>query len=604
MQQKNQQSTSGITQFVDTITELQKSGVNLEQQRMNQLVQLHALNILQKQIQHQPAPSNTTMTPVARGNTQKTHNSAPRTNTNAHHQPNRGTASSYNAGPVARNLPNQRPPTYAPSTPPTYSPVAAPTPYMDPGHMQATASTNMNPSLTITRTNAMPVNQSLNSTSLTALTRDVHISPSSRTTMPTTSSMSAQPSVSLSPVQKMSPSTAGILPRTKQTPRKSTNPVRTTPPSSVCLTPSVDITLVPSVGGATANIKQEPLKMPQMANVNKPKPVELASIMAATIANQPADGIKVDSGKVNSFKGEKVKVEKVKVERVKVEDVKVGSVKVEDVKKESIKVEKKVVPAAVAGSVPAVATVAAPKSSSTNTPAPPIKTESDAKQTQLKPSTTTTTAVVKPVMPTNKPSTPATKDVPAATTIDVKSTSAPSANVQNIATECKTAAAIATSTPTATATTPKAPPVTSTKPTAPFASIATSTTKTSDTVTKPTAIGNKSAPATAADLSAVSNEKAPQTTTETTTLVQKPMATTEPAVSESKNVRPPSVEPSTPVLSAIGGKAKRNRLKTIPYQSPTPEIELVSKISVKEAYGKAKIVKKTGDEDKLTLFYK
>lgn len=56
---------------------------------------------------------------------------------------------------------------------------------------------------------------------------------------------------------------------------------------------------------------------------------------------------------------------------------------------------------------------------------------------------------------------------------------------------------------------------------------------------------------------------------------------------------------STPVQSSIEIKAKRNRLKTIPYQSPTPEIELVSKISAIEA---SNLNRNT--EEKLTLFYK
>lgn len=58
---------------------------------------------------------------------------------------------------------------------------------------------------------------------------------------------------------------------------------------------------------------------------------------------------------------------------------------------------------------------------------------------------------------------------------------------------------------------------------------------------------------------------------------------------------------STPTPNSIEVRAKRNRLKTIPYQSPTPEIELVSKISANEAINAHK---KKVEEDKLTLFYK
>lgn len=60
---------------------------------------------------------------------------------------------------------------------------------------------------------------------------------------------------------------------------------------------------------------------------------------------------------------------------------------------------------------------------------------------------------------------------------------------------------------------------------------------------------------------------------------------------------------STSASNSNDFRVKRNRFKTIPYQSPTPEIELVSKISATEAINahKKKIEK---GEDKLTLFYK
>lgn len=54
-------------------------------------------------------------------------------------------------------------------------------------------------------------------------------------------------------------------------------------------------------------------------------------------------------------------------------------------------------------------------------------------------------------------------------------------------------------------------------------------------------------------------------------------------------------------LNSVEGRVKRNRFKTIPYQSPTPEFELVSKISANEAINAHK---KKVEDDKLTLFYK
>lgn len=77
------------------------------------------------------------------------------------------------------------------------------------------------------------------------------------------------------------------------------------------------------------------------------------------------------------------------------------------------------------------------------------------------------------------------------------------------------------------------------------------------------------------------------------------------AKSTKTSEKPAAAATATPVASSIDARAKRNRFKTIPYQSPTPEIELVSKISANEAINahkkKAKIDK---DDEKLTLFYK
>lgn len=67
-------------------------------------------------------------------------------------------------------------------------------------------------------------------------------------------------------------------------------------------------------------------------------------------------------------------------------------------------------------------------------------------------------------------------------------------------------------------------------------------------------------------------------------------------------VKIPKAPPkSTSAPNTADAKVKRNRFKTIPYQSPTPEFELVSKISANEAINAHK---KKVDDDKLTLFYK
>lgn len=46
-----------------------------------------------------------------------------------------------------------------------------------------------------------------------------------------------------------------------------------------------------------------------------------------------------------------------------------------------------------------------------------------------------------------------------------------------------------------------------------------------------------------------------------------------------------------------GGKSKRTRTKTQPYQSPLPEVEMISKIT-------ATTPKNRNSEDKLIIFYK
>lgn len=71
-----------------------------------------------------------------------------------------------------------------------------------------------------------------------------------------------------------------------------------------------------------------------------------------------------------------------------------------------------------------------------------------------------------------------------------------------------------------------------------------------------------------------------------------------------KEVAKPTTLALSPAQDSVQFKAKRNRLKTIPYQSPTPEIELVSKISANEAFNRKKNIKKATDDEKLTLFYK
>lgn len=61
----------------------------------------------------------------------------------------------------------------------------------------------------------------------------------------------------------------------------------------------------------------------------------------------------------------------------------------------------------------------------------------------------------------------------------------------------------------------------------------------------------------------------------------------------------PKIAPKPATPSSVDQKVKRNRLRTIPYQSPIPEIELISKLTANEANNSTK-----NSEDKLIIFYK
>lgn len=99
------------------------------------------------------------------------------------------------------------------------------------------------------------------------------------------------------------------------------------------------------------------------------------------------------------------------------------------------------------------------------------------------------------------------------------------------------------------------------------------------------------------------NELKPKDTTNT--VVNNNKVPTTP-VNKKTPVAKASTSFSTPVQSSAEVRVKRNRFKTIPYQSPTPEIELVSKISAIEANNsnRKKIANNSNQDDKLTLFYR
>lgn len=94
------------------------------------------------------------------------------------------------------------------------------------------------------------------------------------------------------------------------------------------------------------------------------------------------------------------------------------------------------------------------------------------------------------------------------------------------------------------------------------------------------------------------DEKAPSETEKKATPKTPAAATTQTKTSTAKSTSKSNSTQSAK-SEVVETRVKRNRLKTIPYQSPTPEFELVSKISAIEANNSLRHA-----EDKLTLFYK
>lgn len=67
---------------------------------------------------------------------------------------------------------------------------------------------------------------------------------------------------------------------------------------------------------------------------------------------------------------------------------------------------------------------------------------------------------------------------------------------------------------------------------------------------------------------------------------------------KTENVKPAKAEPKTPIQKSPGtGKIKRQRTRTQHYQSPLPEIEIVTKMTSSTPRSKS-------NDDKLILFYK
>lgn len=83
------------------------------------------------------------------------------------------------------------------------------------------------------------------------------------------------------------------------------------------------------------------------------------------------------------------------------------------------------------------------------------------------------------------------------------------------------------------------------------------------------------------------------------TLARKPKIT-KPEPEPTKVVIKPDVKPASSVQKSptLAGKSRRNRIQTQPYQSPLPELEIITKMTISSTpKGKAA-------DDKLIIFYK
>lgn len=557
--------------FVETanlnrlMSDMQKNG-NFQQQQLQQLVQFQTLNMIQQQVQaaqqaHQqqksfqqqsvpvpvPLPSNTTITPVGRQNVQMQMQKQP-TNYPRSNVSNKNLPQTLSSTQSRKNLPINTKPS-SPSIPPGINPLLNISTVTPKAYAESLASkpsvnlqpsSNITPSLTITRTSSLagssqmtkPIGGLINkpagnvySGNLTELQRpsipeaisltlaanavlsaktsqaspSVSLTASNKSNVPastkylpiTPQKLNIVPQTSVS-VQKLSPTS----PRTKQTPRKNTNPTKTT--ASPGTLPTSSQTHVSQINAKSAS------SQPPATNITSAKQVAVAVSAPSTTINRP--------------KTENIKVE---VAKPKLESIqKESTIPMKEVKAPVCKVEEKspIVPST-------------PK----NQPAP---NGSSATKVDKAPSDQSSS--------TEKPT--IEKSVPSSDSGSVK---APVEKETAVTTVQKVS-----------------------KP---------------DSVNK-TVVNNP--PSNVPPKSSENKSKQTDSVIDSSKIEESPV----PAITKTP-LNALSASTSTPGPSET--RAKRNRLKTIPYQSPTPEFELVSKISAIEANNLNR-----NTEEKLTLFYK
>lgn len=555
------------------VSEMSKNNGNFnQQQQLQQLVQMQALNIIQQQAQvaqhvqaasaHQktfqqqpvPLPPNTTITPVARQNMQ----SAPKPSTN-YARPNvpqqpKPVSQSPNVSSARKNLPMTAKST-TPQMPANVSNVGSPSlnlsavppgrfidlvasfsrnnqsapatssaPYtkMSPGSMlpKQTNVTAMN-SPSMQKPN-LPDSISISSAAhqqiKTSQALSISLSVTNKPSVPTVprnlpvSPLKLNTTTSVAGPQKLSPTS----PRTKQTPRKNSNPIKTTPsPTAMPQTLSPLVTTPVDIAKTNPNLNQMvsiSSTIPKTTTITpQPSNLATASNAAAKVVNAASDVKTVTSN-------------------LSPQNVALKSPVVTNpisVSKPVVTPKTEIAPAASVEKKP-VAPVAVGNSANKSNPQP-------AEKVAEKPAINTTGKVEKK----NE---------------SVKNDVKPPNQQQT--------------------TSSQPPKVNTTQPTPALAKI----------VEKPIV----------------------QTAKEKSTSVPTSAPSTSVATSKDSNVlKSASGITSTSTTSTasnkpiVEAKAKRNRLKTIPYQSPTPEFELVSKISAIEANNSMR-----NAEDKLTLFYR
>lgn len=552
------------------VSEIQKNGgssLAQQQQQLQQFVQMSALGMLsqaaqqgllhqQKPFQQQavPLPSNTTITPVGRQNvqlTQKQSTNYPRSNAvNKNVPQSMSPAQSRNkTAPMMTAKPS------IPTIPPGISPslnisTVAPKGYSDNYAARQAAAANITPSLTITKTSSPSSSSQLAKSASGLVNRPIGSNVVATAAIPSLQKPLIPEAISMSLANALS--------------------AKTTQAPSVSLTPAIKLNALPTIK-STPMTPQRLNVQPAVANIQKLSPTS-PRLKQTPRKNMNPIKTSLSPGALPTS---------------------VQSA----VHRTDMKTETKTVKSAALTNVPVLteSTTSAAKSVTTNnvTVAKPLITATPStnttqvKQESVKPAASSPvkheSVKKEPIAVTSVPKNDKVLNLP------LKKDNEPSPNgsipskLQNIPkTETSIKAPVTVESEKKPADNDKNKTIKAVSDTAEVRSVKEETTQKQTTKVADQPIETKSKEVKEAVKSATNN-KMPTTPVNTKAPVAK------------ANV----ASTSTPVPSSVEVRAKRNRLKTIPYQSPTPEIELVSKISAIEA---SNLNRNT--EEKLTLFYR